>query len=175
METEQENLRKLAEIKTYLEDKITELEHELAILKEIRELIDKELVSKSFKKAAEQPSKTEESTLRRLRSRTGQLLATMALSENEIRIIVNPEIKVTQEDRPFSSFLVKKILDNYVESDLQRVEEGKLSPERAMTYEIVYDDGIVREIIIRNYREEPRLREIINSIKWTLETISASK
>lgn len=175
METEQENLRKLAEIKTYLEEKIAELEREVAALKEIRELIDKELISKSFKKAAEQPTKTDETTLRRLRSRTGQLLATMALSENEIRIIINPEIKVTQDDRPFSSFLIKKILDNYVESDLQQVEEGKISPEQTMNYEVIYDNGIVREIIIRNYREEPRLREIINSIKWTLETISASK
>ncbi|HIQ30302.1 MAG TPA: hypothetical protein EYH45_07035 [Candidatus Caldiarchaeum subterraneum] len=175
METEQENLRKLAEIKTYLEEKIAELEREVTALKEIRELIDKELISKSFKKAAEQPTKTDETTLRRLRSRTGQLLATMALSENEIRIIINPEIKVTQDDRPFSSFLIKKILDNYVESDLQQVEEGKISPEQTMNYEVIYDNGIVREIIIRNYREEPRLREIINSIKWTLETISASK
>jgi len=175
VETEQENLRKLAEIKTYLEEKIAELEREVTALKEIRELIDKELISKSFKKAAEQPTKTDETTLRRLRSRTGQLLATMALSENEIRIIINPEIKVTQDDRPFSSFLIKKILDNYVESDLQQVEEGKISPEQTMNYEVIYDNGIVREIIIRNYREEPRLREIINSIKWTLETISASK
>jgi len=175
LETEQETLRKLAEVKTYLEEKITELEKELALLKEIREIIDKELVSKSFKRAAEQPPRVEESTLRRLRSRTGHLLATMALSENELKIIINPEIKVTQEDRPFSSFLLRKILDQFVESDLQLVDEGKLDPERAMTYEVVYEDSVAREIIIRNYREESRLREIINSIKWTLETIHASK
>jgi hypothetical protein len=60
------------------------------------------------------------------------------------------------------------------EADLKRVEEGKLSPADVFTYEVVYDGDVARELVVKNYREEGRLREIVNSVKWTLDTISSS-
>jgi hypothetical protein len=57
---------------------------------------------------------------------------------------------------------------------LKRVEEGKLSPADVLTYEVVYDGDVARELVVKNYREEGRLREIVNSVKWTLDTISSS-
>lgn len=175
MSSDQENLRRLAEVKSYIEEKISQLEKEIAMLRTISEIIDRELLSKSFKKAYEQAPKSEETTLRRLRGRGGQLLATMAMKESEIRIILNPEIKVRRDDRPFSSFLIRKVLEQYVENDLQLVDEGKLEPDKVLTYEVIYDNDLVREIIVKNYGGEERLREIINAVRWMLETLSASK
>ena len=55
--------------------------------------------------------------------------------------------------------------------DLERVEKGRLAPGQELTYNIVQDGERVKEIVIRNFREEYRLREIVNAIRWTLETI----
>jgi hypothetical protein len=39
-------------------------------------------------------------------------------------------------------------------------------------YEIVYDGDRVSEILVKNYRDEARLKDLINSVRWTLETVS---
>jgi hypothetical protein len=54
------------------------------------------------------------------------------------------------------------------------LKRGKLSPADVFTYEVVYDGDVARELVVKNYREEGRLREIVNSVKWTLDTISSS-
>ena len=176
LSSEQDNVRQLAELKSYLEARMAELERELQFLRILTELVDRELVGKSFRKAeAVQQRAAEEATLRKIRGKAGQLLATMALTGTEARIIFNPEIRVLRDDRPFNSFLLRKVLDQMVEADLQRVDEGRLDPGYVMNYEVVYDDDHAREIIVRNYRDEARLREIVNAVKWTLETLATSR
>jgi len=98
----------------------------------------------------------------------------MTLKEKEARIVFNPEIRVTQDMRPFSSFLLRKVLDSMREADLQKVAEGKLEQSSVLSYEVVYDGDVAREIVVKNYRDEARLREIVNSVKWTLDTIASS-
>lgn len=194
---DREQVKNLAKMKEYLEGKIGELEKEIEILKQIVELIDKELVEKSFRKPAipmevKEPSKevsrelqrehltktevpiipeVEEGRVRILKARTGETLATVYISPNELRFIVNPNINVTFDMKPFSSFLVKKVLEAMNKMDLERVEKGRLAPGQELTYNIVQDGGRVKEIVVRNFREEYRLREIVNAIRWTLETI----
>lgn len=176
LQAEDAEVRKLAELKSFLEQRLSELEKEAETVKSLLEIIDRELVAKSFKKAqppAEAVEK-EPSALRMIRSRSGSLLATMSLKEREARIVFNPEIRVTQDMRPFSSFLLRKVLDSMREADLQKVAEGKLDQSNVLTYEVLYDGDVARELVVKNYRDETRLREIVNSVKWTLDTIASS-
>ncbi|MCS7138263.1 MAG: hypothetical protein NZ941_07850 [Candidatus Caldarchaeum sp.] len=176
MQAEDAEVKKLAELKTFLEQRLSELEREAESVKSLLEIIDRELVAKSFKKVqppAEALEK-EPSALRTIRSRSGALLATMSLKEREARIVFNPEIRVTQDMRPFSSFLLRKVLDSMREADLQKVAEGRLDQSSVLTYEVVYDGDVARELVVKNFREEARLREIVNSVKWTLDTIASS-
>ncbi|MEM4189227.1 MAG: hypothetical protein QW544_01755 [Candidatus Caldarchaeum sp.] len=175
MQNEDAEVKKLAELKTFLEQRMAELEREMDSMRMLLEVVDRELAAKSFKKA--QPTEAAEkevAALRMIRSRSGSLLATMALKEKEARIVFNPEIRVTQDMRPFSSFLLRKVLDSMREADLQKVAEGKLPQSEALSYEVVYDGDTARELIVKNYRDEQRLREIVNSVKWTLDTIASS-
>ncbi|MCS7133643.1 MAG: hypothetical protein NZ921_02450 [Candidatus Caldarchaeum sp.] len=176
LQAEDAEVKKLAELKTFLEQRLSELEREAESVKSLLEIIDRELVAKSFKKVqppAEALEK-EPSVLRTIRSRSGALLATMSLKEKEARIVFNPEIRVTQDMRPFSSFLLRKVLDSMREADLQKVAEGRLDQSNVLTYEVVYDGDVARELVVKNFREEARLREIVNSVKWTLDTIASS-
>ena len=169
MGEEDQEVRKLAELKTFIEKRMAELDNEMENLRQMLDLVDRTLSAKSFKRAqvTEQP-------MRRIRGRTGTLLATMTVEEREARIVFNPEIKVTQEMRPFSSFLLRKVLDSMKESDRMKIDEGKIEPDEGLDYEVVYDGEVAREIIVRNYRDESRLREIVNSVKWTLDTIASA-
>ncbi len=192
-EEEKEQVKNLAKIKEYLEQKINELEKELGLLREVVELVDRELVEKSFKKPTipleskevikeslrEIPAKpevsitpeTEEGRVKILKSKTGENLATVYISPNELRFIINPGINVSLDMKPFSSFLVKKVLEAMAKMDLERIEKGRLPPGQELSYNIIQEGERVKEIVIKNFREEYRLREIVNAIRWTLETI----
>jgi hypothetical protein len=56
--------------------------------------------------------------------------------------------------------------------DEERVRLGELDREKMIKYEIVYDGDRVSEILVKNYRDEARLKDLINSVRWTLETVS---
>jgi len=164
----------LAEVKTFLENRLAELEREAESLRVVLELVDRELAAKSFKKVQPVEAEKDVASLRMIRSRSGSLLATMSLKEREVRIVFNPEIRVTQDMRPFTSFLLRKVLDAMREADLQKAGEGRLSESEVLSYEVIYDGDVARELVVRNYRDEQRLREIVNSVKWTLDTIATS-
>ena len=189
-ESGEEKLKKLAIVKSYLERRIEELSGEIESLRLLVSIVDEQLAAKSFKtletvKKEEKPkvvevAKKEEKpkelgAVRNLRGKSGNLLGMLTVTQDEIRLTVNPELRITSDMKPFSSFLIKKVLDAMVKVDKEDVEAGKLEPGKELRYDIVYEGGEVREIIVRNYRDERRLREVISSIRWALDTISSSQ
>ncbi|MCS7131550.1 MAG: hypothetical protein NZ934_02345 [Hadesarchaea archaeon] len=189
-EVGEERLKKLAMVKSYLERRIGELSSEVEALRLLVSIVDEQLAAKSFKtvetiKREEKPrvvevTKKEErpkelGAVRNLRGKSGNLLGMLTVTPDEIRLTVNPELRITSDMRPFSSFLIKKVLDNMVKVDRESVEAGKLEPSKELSYDIVYEGEEVREIIVRNYRDDVRLREVVNSIRWALDTISSSQ
>ncbi len=179
MGEESEKAKALASIKEYVERRLEELREEVSILEKLRNFIDEELASISFRKAAEtKPVKrverrappSEVGRARVLRSKTGEVLARVLTSPNEVRFVIEPSVNLTRESRPFQSFLLRKILDAMSKSDKERVEKGLIPPGHELEYEVIYDGDKVKEIIVRNFREEYRVREIVNAVRWTLET-----
>ncbi len=185
----EEKLKKLAMVKSYLERRIEELSGEIESLRLLVSIVDEQLAAKSFKtletvKKEEKPKVVEVAkeekpkelgAVRNLRGKSGNLLGMLTVTQDEIRLTVSPELRITSDMKPFSSFLIKKVLDAMVKVDKEDVEAGKLEPGRELSYDIVYEGGEVREIIVRNYRDERRLREVISSIRWALDTISSSQ
>ncbi|MGF3521999.1 MAG: hypothetical protein ACQXXJ_02750 [Candidatus Bathyarchaeia archaeon] len=54
------------------------------------------------------------------------------------------------------------------EKDSELVRLKQLPPEKMFAYNIVREDDLIREIVIKNVDEE-RLKELKSSIRWTLE------
>lgn len=184
-----EKAKALAAIKEYIEQRLEELRSEIAILERLKAFVDEELAGLSFRRAAEArsparlgvekaegvrapPEQPPPGRVRVLRSKTGELLAKVVISGNEIRFIVDPRVNLPREARPFQSFLLRKVLEAMSRTDKERVEKGLIPPGHELEYEIVYEGDRVREIIVRNFREEYRLREIVNAVRWTLETVA---
>ncbi|MCS7095270.1 MAG: hypothetical protein NZ988_05660 [Thaumarchaeota archaeon] len=181
---ESERSQELAELKAWLERRISELQSELERLKAVVKYVDEALAKSSFKRAdalvarralEQQPpaGPEERPTLRTVRSRAGKTLATVTFTADVARFVLSPEIQLMRDHRPFSSFLLRKVLDGFVAQDQEMVSKGYFDQDQAFSYEVTYEGDVVRQIEVRNYRNEARLREIISALRWTLETAPA--
>jgi len=52
--------------------------------------------------------------------------------------------------------------------DIEQVESGVIKKDDIINWEINDNGGRIREIIIKNYRQEDRVDEIINTATWSL-------
>ena len=69
---------------------------------------------------------------------------------------------------PFYPFLVERVLEKMREKDGELVRIGDLTLEKMFNYDIISENDLIREIVIRNVSED-RLRELKSSIRWTFE------
>ncbi|MHA2385835.1 MAG: hypothetical protein ACXAEE_06460 [Candidatus Thorarchaeota archaeon] len=71
----------------------------------------------------------------------------------------------------FARFFVERILGQFQQEDRHRVENGEIEWEQAFDFEVRADEGVLQQIVIRNYGEGNRLSEIQNTLRWALEKI----
>jgi hypothetical protein len=194
---DEEIIQKLMELRTYLGTKIEQLEDEQEKLKTLFKILDEVIVSKSFKKAEtasppriqESPTKPDYTPTKEvppqpdeavvpsgeevpLRSQTGTLLATIYITETEAQIIPAPAMNLTASTPPFQSFLIGRILDPMKQKDMEAVRLGTLMPDQALEYDTVLEGETIRRIVIRNYGDTRRMREIMTTTRWTLEKMA---
>jgi len=162
-----EDLQRIADLKTEIEAKLDELKSQERLYTEILSLLDELLKKESFVKAVQMPTegqKEEEMEIRQLkRPRDGMRLADAYIKKDSVIIKPLPELGLKIETPPFRSFFINKILEGMRSKDQEEVNEGKLSPNEALRFEIEEKDGVLQQIIIKNYRTQARLNEIINT------------
>ena len=169
---DEEDVRKLAELKLRIEDRIRELEEELDTLREISRLLDVLLKKQSFIRASQVPppeeTREEEVTTRVLtRSKDGLHLATAKIYEDRVVITINPELPLRASIPPFRSFFVNRVLEGMREKDREVV--GAREPQRILQYEIKEDpEGRIEQIEVRNITDKRRVNELLNALTWTL-------
>ena len=98
-------------------------------------------------------------------------LATMEVTSQEIRCIPAPHATYDIKKGAFARFFVERILGKFQEEDRHKVEAGEMTWDDAFDFEVRSDDGILDEVIIRNYGGEVRLTEIERALRWALEKI----
>ncbi|WXG42968.1 MAG: hypothetical protein WED04_02665 [Promethearchaeati archaeon SRVP18_Atabeyarchaeia-1] len=181
----------LAGLKSYLERRLKDLEEKVALYRGYIQAIDSVLTRTSFKVAAdllkESKAKAEEQGPEikaakevteggriELTSRAdGMKLGEMTTSGSLITIVPAENVKIPADSGTFSSFFIKKILNNMIEKDDELIKSGKISAKEKMSYQIAKNsDGTLRQITISNYREDNRQKQISTTIRWTLEKSS---
>ena len=174
-------MRKLVELKEMLERKITDTESELEKLKTLLEFVNRALLERGFKrvKIAEikHPSPSaltpivERETVIPLRTASGSLLANLYVSQDSVRVVVAEGETLSVKTPPFQQFLIERVLSKMQEKDKEAIGKGDLAQEKVLSYELVLDGDVLREIAVKNLTED-RLRELKSSIHWTLEKMS---
>jgi uncharacterized coiled-coil protein SlyX len=190
MSQDSEKIKRLVSFKQKLEKRVEELKSELNELQATIEAVNSVLVEKGFKRAemTKTPAETEalppieevtvepsppqlppakhESVL--LRAVTGELLATLHLSDDSLQVVPAEDKNFDVNTPPFTPFLLERVLAKMQEKDDELAKTGQIPTEKAFSYNIVKEDDIIREITIKHV-DEDRLRELKSSIRWTLE------
>jgi hypothetical protein len=53
--------------------------------------------------------------------------------------------------------------------DIEDSKRGEVEPDKILSYNVVQDGDVIKELIIQNYRDDDRLRKIRTTVRWTFE------
>lgn len=173
-----EKIRRLAELREMLEKKISDAESETRSLKILLELVNKTVLDRGFKRAeaakrlptqapALPPAMKDRNTVL-LRTVNGELLASLYLNENSMRVTIAGDKTLNVNTPPFQQFLVERVLGKMREKDREASNRGDMAIDKILHYEVVLEGENLREIEIKNLSPD-RMRELKSSINWTLE------
>ncbi len=178
----EDEIKRAAELKPWIESRISDLELEISKLREMIVVVDSVLRRTSFRPAGDVSSgasppqdKTVQSTAVRSdeketreirRSKDGYVLATAFITSESIDIIPSNEIKLSPSTPPLKSFFLDRILEGMKTKDLEALSRGVLKTSQVIDYQIDEDDDVLKKITVSNYHEKSRLNEIINTASW---------
>jgi hypothetical protein len=170
----QENTTKrLAELKAYLDKKVSEHEAEIRSLRSFLETIDNLLAEKSYRKLKltgtetkpiSEPSMNPPQTIRTI---SGVHLADILVEGKNMRVVPSREIRFDANAPPLRSFLVGKVLEPLHVKDEEATRKQEITPDDVLAYEIDKEGTILKEIHVKNYGDERRLNELKNALRWT--------
>lgn len=128
-----------------------------------------ETVGDKEDKKSNQPDQQEEfreiKSLKRIRDNL--LLANVELSSNYLKITPSEGIRLNLNTPPFRSFFLNRILEGMKTKDMEKVNQGQIKESESLNYQVNDDDnGLIKNILINNYREKERINEIFNTSTW---------
>ena len=173
----EEQIHDMLELREWLEEEIEKRKNEVEKLKTNLAILDSVLKQSSFSKAsalkatldkADKPSLDEENSVIPIR-RSGDnlVIAEAHVTREEVMIIPSDEIKLDVETHPFKSFFLGRIIGGMESKDNLDVQNEKIDPDSIINCVINKDGNMIREILIKNYRERERVDEIINTAAWS--------
>ena len=186
----------LAEARVHLEKRLSELEREIELFKLALNLIDEALSQESFTKASELRREAARAAPTRqapqpvpptrgeatapdelglklseevLKSKDGRQLARFTVHEKGL--VVEPLIEVPAGSPPFLNFLVLKVLNEYRREDSRAARYGDIKPGEALDFAVFEEGGLVKKVVVWNWRDKRRLEDIRGAVKWALSRV----
>jgi len=164
-----QDTKRAAELKLWIEQRIAQLEEELERLKETLSYVDNSLRASTFKQATEMMSESKEAPeVRELkRDKGGQVIATASITPDAVAIEPSSGVVLKTSTPPFRSFLIGKILQGMKTKDQELVGSGKLAEGMELRFDADESNGAIVKLVIENYRDTARLNEILSTVSWT--------
>ncbi len=183
----EEEVKRAAELREWLETRMSELETEMSRLRDMQQMVDSVLRRGSFVPATElksslvKPAHSEkieshaEESRQLRRTKDGLLTATAFITPERLVVIPSTDVKVSQSTPPFQTFFINRILKGYESKDKEMVSSGKLGKSTVLSFQIEEIDGFISKITIENYREKSRLNEILSTVNWAFTRMLEKK
>lgn len=111
---------------------------------------------------------TEQESVIPLKTMTEDPLAIMYFDKQTIHVLPDETKNFSINTPPFTNFLVEKVFAKMQEKDKELVRLGQMSTDKMFSYNIVREQDLIREIVIKNV-DDDRLKELKSSIRWTFE------
>lgn len=188
-------IREIVELREEITKKISGYEKEIEFLRRNMEILDQLTEESSFTKASDmlsgmdchtgEPPETKKEdgpavmqagsvqdlpspVARPIRAGAdGPVVANAYVTPDQISIVLNGDVAVRAEASPLKSFFVERIIGEMKRSDEKKIAEGSLK-EAAIDVSISGQDAGVESIVVKNYRREERVEEIIDAAGWTI-------
>jgi len=178
----EEDIRRVADTKLWVEERIKSLEREIEALRETLVVLDSFLLQKGFKSAAEvkpelvskvmeEAPKTEAAAeeVVSLKAKDGRVIATAYLTPKAVAVVPASTVKLKTSTPPFASYLIGRKLPQMVEVDKDQVRTGALAEGDVLSFSVEEEGDLIKKVVVKNYRTKARLKEIINLVTWTFE------
>jgi hypothetical protein len=178
----EEDVKKVASTKMWIEERIRTLEKEIEALRETLVVLDSFLLQKGFKPAVEiQPEVIEKAKEKvpkietvaeevvSLNTKDGRIVATAYLTPRTVTVVPASTMKLKISTPPFTSYLIGKKLPQMVQVDKDQAKSGAIGEGDVLSFSVEEEDGFIKKIAVKNYRTKIRLKEILNLITWTFE------
>jgi len=168
-----EQIRDVLELKEELSEKIIKYKEQIEKLEKNISVLDTILKQSSFTKASDltrNAPKTikQERKIAITKSSDGTTIANAFVTNNEVSIVLEDNVTLDPKTPPLKTFFVDRIIGEMKKNDVRQVEDGKIKNHEVIDCIINDNGGKIREIVIKNYREEERVDEIINTATWSL-------
>ena len=168
-----EQIRDMLELKEDLTEKIIKYKEQIEKLEKNISVLDTILKQSSFTKASDltrNAPKTikQERKIAITKSSDGTTIANAFVTNDEVSIILDDCVTLDPETPPLKTFFVDRIIGEVKKKDVEQVESGVIKKDDIINCVINDNGNRIREIIIKNYRQEERVDEIINTATWSL-------
>jgi len=168
-----EQIRDMLELKEELTEKIIKYKEQIEKLEKNISVFDTILKQSSFTKASDltrNAPKTikQERKIAITKSSDGTTIANAFVTNNEVSIILEDNVTLDPETPPLKTFFVDRIIGEMKKKDVEQVESGVIKKDDIINCVINDNGSRIREIKIKNYRQEERVDEIINTATWSL-------
>jgi hypothetical protein len=95
------------------------------------------------------------------------LIANAEIFHNYVELIPAKGIALNINTPPFRSFFLNRILEGMKTKDAEKISQNQIDESASLNYNVDEDEnGIIKRIIIYNYRDKERLNEIFNTSTW---------
>ncbi len=175
-------MKDIVTLKESLIEQIDRHQESIEMLEKNITILDLFLKDSSFTKASqlettkkveiqnkiETTKKTVENLIPIKRVNDGKVIANAYVTPDQVSIVLDDEIKISDDTPPFRSFFLDRIIGEMKKKDVLEAENGKIQKESIIDYIINKNGSDIREIIIKNYRQKERVNELINTAGWSL-------
>ncbi|HXG73916.1 MAG TPA: hypothetical protein VNK44_03725 [Candidatus Nitrosotenuis sp.] len=168
MEFSENQIRDVLEIKDRLTAQIQKHKEEIEALEKNLALINSILKQQSFTKASALKDSAKEDYIPLRKNTDGTVIANARVTPEQVSIVLEDGVSLREDMHPFKSFFLERIIGEMKRKDMAEFERGVLDEGSIINCLINKDGSLLREIIIKNYRQKERVNEIINTATWSL-------
>lgn len=173
MEFSEDQVKDVLEVKEKLASEIQKHKEEIEMLEKNLTLINSILKQQSFTKASSlketKPQIQKDDYSIPIKKNTdGSLIGNAHISPDQVLIVLDNNLNLKEDMHPFRSFFLERIIGEMKRKDMADLEKGIISEDAMINCLINKDGALLREIIIKNYRQKERVNEIISTATWSL-------
>jgi light-regulated signal transduction histidine kinase (bacteriophytochrome) len=101
------------------------------------------------------------------RAKDNFLISNAEYTSTYVKIPLVNDINLNINTPPFRSFFINRILEGMKTKDKEKIQKGEISESDIIDFKVDSDqNGMIKSVIVSNYREKERLNEIFNTATW---------